>query len=90
MDGGVMRGFDLRADVLGLAALAGGAGWWVTLMRPILAASTLGPICSHHGLLGPHCPSCYAALALVISGLAVLAAGQAAAPAGAVSVRRRS
>lgn len=75
-----MRGFDLRADVLGLAALAGGVAWWTALMRPLLAASALGPICSHHGLFGPHCPSCYAALALVVAGLGLLAAGHAETP----------
>lgn len=83
-----MRGFDLRADVVGLAALAGGAAWWTALMRPILAAGALGPICSHHGLLGPHCPSCYAALALVVGGLALLAAGHAETPRASRVVNR--
>lgn len=64
----------------GLAALAGGAGWYAALMRPVLAASALGPICGH-GPLGPHCAACYAALALAAVGLGLCAAGEGRQPA---------
>lgn len=66
--------------VIGLAALAGGAGWYGVLMRPFLAASVYGPICSH-SLLGPHCAACYAALALAAAGLGLVAAAEAGAAA---------
>lgn len=83
-----MRIIGQKAEQLGLAAMAAGLGWYAVLMRPILAASALGPICSHHGLLGPHCPACYAALGLALAGLGLSAASRVAVPARA-SVRAR-
>ena len=58
---------------LAIAALLTGSGiaWIDLLMRPRWAASALGPICSHAGLLAPHCPACYAAAALVAAGMAM-------------------
>jgi hypothetical protein len=61
----------------GAALAGGGAVWWTLLMRPIWAASAYGPICGHASLLGPHCPPCYAALAMFAAGLGLLSAGAA-------------
>ena len=58
--------------LFGGLSLAAGAAWYASLMRPVLAAATLGPICTHGGALALHCSACYAALALAGSGLALL------------------
>lgn len=62
--------------VVGAAAASGGAVWYVALMQKLWAATAFGPICGHSDLLGPHCPSCYAALGLAGVGLAMLAAAE--------------
>jgi hypothetical protein len=72
-----MRNVGLKAEQMGLAALAAGVGWYAVLMRPILTASAFGPICGHHGLVGPHCPACYAALSLAVAGLGLVASSSA-------------
>jgi hypothetical protein len=77
-----------RLSAGGLAVIGAGVVWYGLLMRPIWAAAAYGPICSHASLLGPHCPSCFAALALIGAGLALLAAGQARR--NAVAARRAS
>jgi hypothetical protein len=61
---------------VGAAAAGGGAVWYVALMQKVWAATAFGPICGHSDLLGPHCPSCYAALGLAGVGLAMLAAAE--------------
>lgn len=53
-------------------ALAFGAVWYAVLMRPVWAASSLGPICGHQGALLLHCPACYAAMTLMAAGVAGL------------------
>ena len=64
--------FQIRGGVLSAVL---GAVWYLVLMRPIGLAAAAGPICGHRGLLITHCPPCYAALALVVAGLAAIAAG---------------
>jgi hypothetical protein len=61
---------------VGAAAAGGGVTWYVALMQKVVAATAFGPICGHSDLLGPHCPSCYAALGLAGAGLALLAAAE--------------
>jgi len=61
---------------VGVAAASGGAAWYVALMQKVWAATAFGPICGHSDMLGPHCPSCYAALGLAGAGLAMLAAAE--------------
>ncbi len=58
--------------VFGALAFATGVFWYAALMRPVLAAAALGPICRHGGVLALHCSACYVALALAGSGLALL------------------
>ena len=60
----------------GLAAL-GGIAWYLLLMRKVLAATALGPVCGHADLLGPHCPACYGALGMAAVGLVLLATSAA-------------
>ena len=57
----------------GVLALASGLAWYASLMRPLWAARTLGPICGHASAIGPHCPPCFAALALAVLGLGLTA-----------------
>lgn len=59
-------------------AIIGGASWYGFLMRRIWAAAAYGPICGHSSGIGPHCPACYGALALVVLGFGVLAADRSA------------
>ena len=55
--------------VLGGLALEGGL-----MVRQAFWLRALGPICGHRSLwLTVHCPGCYLAAAMVISGLAILA-----------------
>ena len=61
------------APAVALGASAAGALWYGALMRGIWAAQALGPICHHGGPLALHCPSCYAALAMVAGGLSASA-----------------
>jgi hypothetical protein len=67
----------VAARVAGLACAGVGVSWYVALMRPLWAAAALSPICGHSGLFAVHCPSCYAAAALVVAGLTVAAAAPA-------------
>ncbi|HWA62992.1 MAG TPA: hypothetical protein VG939_16550 [Caulobacteraceae bacterium] len=76
---GVMTGF---------AVAAGGAAWFWTLMSPIWEAARFGPICGHGAALVAHCPSCYAALALVAAGLAAAAHSALTPQRAPVRVRR--
>jgi len=61
-----------QAAAGGLAAFGGGLAWYALLMRPVMAAAALGPICDHGSILAPHCPPCYAALAMAAGGLGLL------------------
>ena len=45
-----------------------GGLWYADLMRGPWAAAALGPVCHHGGPLALHCPSCYAALAVMALG----------------------
>ncbi len=84
-----------RGDTLirgGAVSAVLGAVWYLVLVRPTALAAIAGPICGHRGLLIAHCPPCYAALALVVAGLAVIAAGVMSnrrAPAVPVAARPR-
>jgi hypothetical protein len=55
--------------------LSSSALLWIATMAPRLEAQRLyGPICSAHGA-GLHCPSCYAALAMAVAGVALFSIG---------------
>ena len=70
----------LEEGLLALACIGAGAAWLGYLMGPRIAAASLGPICTHGGGVFGHCPGCYAAAALILAGLALLAhAGRLAA-----------
>lgn len=68
-------GAPAAAPALGALLSLAGMAWYAVLMWPIVRAAQLGPICSHAGSLALHCPSCYAALALVGTGLGVMLVG---------------
>lgn len=78
-------GAALVAPGLGALLSLVGAVWYAALMQPVIRAGQLGPICSHAGSLALHCPSCYAALALIGAGLGVMlvSAGSTVLPARA-------
>lgn len=61
----------------GLVAAGSGVAWYVLLMRKILSATALGPVCGHETLLGPHCQACYGALGLAGVGLSLMLAAEA-------------
>ena len=63
----------MTAPIIALGVSTAGALWYGALMRGVWAAQALGPICHHGGPLALHCPSCYAALAMVAGGLAASA-----------------
>jgi hypothetical protein len=72
---------------------ASGAAWLDLLMQPRWSVSALGPICGHGALFALHCPSCYAAAALIAAGaglaVSAMARAQAAAPARAAARPRK-
>ena len=63
--------------------LLGALALFAQAMAPqILALAAFGPICSAHRAL-MHCPTCYAAVALLLAAVAVLFA-----PGSAIALRR--
>jgi hypothetical protein len=56
----------------GVLATSFGAVWYLSLMRPVWAAASFGPICGHQNVLVAHCPGCYAAVALMAVGLGLI------------------
>ena len=60
-------GWERNAASLTMIVL--GAVWLQWLMGPRWAAMAYGPICSHTALSGLHCPACYAAVAMIATGI---------------------
>ena len=65
--------------LLGMGIAASGLGFSAVLMTPrIQMWKALGAVCGHHGLAAAvHCPACYVALAMMISGAALAASDPA-------------
>ena len=82
LDNSRWAGLGLTAAGLALgAALMAGQAMWL---------ASIGPICGHHGIFVAHCPGCYAALGMIISGLALAAAPREATFSVTLAPRRRT
>ena len=80
--------FERRAAAFLMAA--SGIVWLELLMRARWSAEAFGPICAHSGAFALHCPSCYAATAMIAAGvvIAIQTMTRAVAPARAAAPSR--